>query len=132
MDWMGAAKEGRKPGLTAQPPLPFPPQVGMPMAIATSSQMAAVESKRIRHEDMFSAMSVIVTGDDPAVRSGKPAPDIFLEAASRMGVDPKNCLVFEDSMTGVMSGKAAGCQVVAVPDSRCNKVAFLEVRRAGK
>jgi beta-phosphoglucomutase-like phosphatase (HAD superfamily) len=102
------------------------------MAIATSSQMAAVESKRIRHEDMFSAMSVIVTGDDPAVRSGKPAPDIFLEAASRMGVDPKNCLVFEDSMTGVMSGKAAGCQVVAVPDSRCNKVAFLEVRRAGK
>ena len=99
---------------------------GLPMAIATSSQQDAVEVKRMKNEDIFSAMGVIVTGDDPAVRRGKPNPDIFLEAAARLGVDPSECLVFEDSMTGVLAGKAAGCQVVAIPDPRSDKVEFLQ------
>merc|ERR1712086_1102154 len=63
-------------------------------------------------------MGVIVTGDDPAVRNGKPAPDIYLEAARRLDIDPAECLVFEDALSGVKSGKAAGCQVVAIPDTR--------------
>jgi pseudouridine 5'-phosphatase len=90
----------------------------LPMAIATSSRTAAVAAKRRRHEDMFRHFSIIVCGDDPAVERGKPAPDIYIEAARQLGVDPKDCLVFEDALSGVQSGAAAGCRVVAIPDSR--------------
>lgn len=94
----------------------------VPMAIATSSRAAAIAGKRIRHEDMFSKIQVIVTGDDPFVKSGKPAPDIYIEAAKRLNVDPKKCLVFEDALSGVKSGKAAGCFVVAIPDVRFDEM----------
>ena len=76
---------------------------------------------------MFEHMSAIVCGDDPAVKHGKPAPDIYLEAARRVGVDPSECLVFEDALSGVMAGKAAGCTVVAVPDPRMDKTIFENV-----
>lgn len=91
---------------------------GLPQAIATSSRAAAVAKKRTRHEDMFGKMSCIVTGDDPAVKHGKPAPDIYAEAARRLGVDPAECLVFEDALAGVRAGKAAGCTVAVIPDPR--------------
>lgn len=91
----------------------------IPMAIATSSRMSGVDKKRIRHErNLFEHIDVIVTGDDEAVKNGKPAPDIYIEAARRLNVHPTECLVFEDALSGVKSGKAAGCYVVAVPDSR--------------
>ncbi|CAJ1933390.1 unnamed protein product [Cylindrotheca closterium] len=90
----------------------------MPMAIATSSRYAGVNKKRMRHEDIFQHIQLIVAGDDPAVKNGKPAPDIYLEAARQLKVDPKECLVFEDALSGVRAGKAAGCFVVAIPDSR--------------
>jgi HAD superfamily hydrolase (TIGR01509 family) len=94
----------------------------IPMAIATSSRYAGVTKKRKRHEKgMFEYIQTIVAGDDPAVRHGKPAPDIYLEAAKRLGVDPTECLVFEDALSGVKSGKAAGCKVVAIPDPRYTK-----------
>lgn len=95
-------------------------RTGVLMAIATSSRAAAVEKKRVRHEGMFACMHTIVSGDDPAVKNGKPAPDIYLEAARRLQVDPRECLVFEDALAGCQSGKAAGCHVIAVPDPRMN------------
>lgn len=63
-------------------------------------------------------MEEVVTGDDPAIKKGKPAPDIYIEAARRIGVDPSECIVFEDALSGCKSGKAAGCVVIAVPDPR--------------
>jgi HAD superfamily hydrolase (TIGR01509 family) len=91
----------------------------LPMAIATSSRYAGVQKKRKRHEKgIFEHIQVIVAGDDPAVHHGKPAPDIYLEAAKRLQVRPEECLVFEDALSGVKAGKAAGCRVVAIPDSR--------------
>mmetsp|Transcript_26686 Transcript_26686/g.55885 ORF Transcript_26686/g.55885 Transcript_26686/m.55885 type:complete len:307 (-) Transcript_26686:104-1024(-) len=97
---------------------------GIPMAIATSSRLEAVAKKRVRHEIMFSKIQKIVTGDHPAVHQGKPAPDIYLEAARQLQLDPSDlprCLVFEDALSGVRSGKAAGCLVIAVPDPRFTK-----------
>ena len=67
---------------------------------------------------MFQHVKEVVAGDDAAVKKGKPAPDIYIEAARRLKVDPSECLVFEDALSGVKSGKAAGCQVVAIPDER--------------
>jgi pseudouridine 5'-phosphatase len=93
----------------------------VPMAIATSSRAAAVSKKRSRHEDMFRNFPIIVCGDHPAVKVGKPAPDIYIEAARQLGVDAKDCLVFEDALSGVRAGVAAGCRVVAIPDTRFNE-----------
>ncbi|XP_039064689.1 bifunctional riboflavin kinase/FMN phosphatase-like [Hibiscus syriacus] len=56
--------------------------------------------------------SVIVGGDE--VTSGKPSPEIFLEAAKRLNREPSSCLVIEDSIPGVTAGKVAGMEVVAV------------------
>jgi beta-phosphoglucomutase-like phosphatase (HAD superfamily) len=93
----------------------------LPLAIATSSHSQSVAQKRVRHEDdLFRYMSAIVSTDDPAVKHGKPAPDIYWEAAKRLQVDPRRCIVFEDGLPGVQAGKAAGCFVIAVPaDARC-------------
>lgn len=80
--------------------------------------------KRKHHEELFSYFQVIVTGDDPLVKRGKPQPDIFLLAAERLlgslppAEEPLNCIVFEDSAMGVTAGKAAHAYAVAVPDPR--------------
>ena len=91
----------------------------IPMAIATSSTMAMVD-KKLKHHPVFSeCIDVIVTGDDPAVIRGKPEPDIFLEAARRLGGGPcDRFVVFEDSPYGIIGAHKAGMQSVAVPDKR--------------
>ncbi|CAK4080722.1 unnamed protein product [Aphanomyces euteiches] len=89
------------------------------VALATSSAAKAVELKRAAHPALFEGFEVIVCGDDPAVVRGKPNPDIFLAAAARLGIpDMSKCIVVEDSEHGVTAGKAAGMQVVAIPDNR--------------
>ena len=55
---------------------------------------------------------VVMSGD--MVTDGKPAPEIYLTAAGKLGVEPSRCLVFEDSPHGIQAGKAAGMTVVAV------------------
>jgi len=90
-------------------------QQRVPMAIATSSRRSVFELKRCQHE-WLDVVSTVVCGDDPEVGAFKPAPDIFLVAARRLGADPKRCVVFEDSPAGVAAGASAGMQVVAVAD----------------
>jgi HAD superfamily hydrolase (TIGR01509 family) len=50
------------------------------------------------------------------VRRGKPAPDVYLEAARRLGVSPERCAAIEDSENGILSAKAAGMRVLAIPN----------------
>ncbi|MEM7128409.1 MAG: HAD family phosphatase [Chloroflexota bacterium] len=59
---------------------------------------------------------VILSADE--IGKGKPAPDVYLATAERMGIDPKKCACLEDSGFGILSGKAAGMMVIAVPDER--------------
>mmetsp|Transcript_110332 Transcript_110332/g.307405 ORF Transcript_110332/g.307405 Transcript_110332/m.307405 type:complete len:137 (-) Transcript_110332:78-488(-) len=88
------------------------------MAIATSSPRAAFDKKMAHQPWLLAPMSAVVTGDDPEVMRGKPAPDIFLEAARRLGADPADCVVFEDAPSGVRAGHEAGAYTVAIPDDR--------------
>jgi pseudouridine-5'-monophosphatase len=87
----------------------------VPLAVATSTHHPLFELKTVRHQTWFRLFDAIVLGDDSRIKLNKPAPDIFLLAASDLHADPKHCLVFEDSPAGVAAGKAAGMQVVAVP-----------------
>ena len=85
-------------------------QLAIPMALATSSSQEAVRLKAAPHP-WLAAISVRVHGDDPELRRGKPAPDVFLLAAGRLGVDPCASWAFEDSPAGAEAALAAGCQV---------------------
>ena len=101
----------------------------IPMAIATSSRQVAVEQKRKNHHGIFQYIPTIVCGDHPNVKRGKPAPDIYLEAARQMNVSPEHCLVFEDAMNGIQSAKSAGCAyVVAIPDARYDSIELEQFR----
>ncbi|XP_052201680.1 bifunctional riboflavin kinase/FMN phosphatase [Diospyros lotus] len=83
------------------------------MALASNSPRENIETKISYHPGWKESFSVIVGGDE--VTAGKPSPEIFLEAAKRLNSDPSKCLVIEDSIPGVMAGKAARMEVIAVP-----------------
>ncbi len=84
-----------------------------PMAIVTSSDRLAAHQK-LRMAQIDHHFDHVITVDD--VKMAKPAPEPYLLAAQRMGVDPARCLVFEDSETGAEAAHRAGCIVVQVPD----------------
>jgi pseudouridine-5'-monophosphatase len=85
---------------------------GVPQALATSSSRRLYELKSARHGEF----DAIILGDDPRLARGKPAPDIFLLAAEALALPPERCVVIEDAPAGVAAARAAGMQVVAVPD----------------
>lgn len=97
---------------------------GIPMAVATSSARDLFEVKITRHTAWVGLLNVVVCGDDPAIARGKPAPDIFVIAASRLGAEPASTLVFEDSPLGLEAGIAANMRVVAVPDPNMDKTRY--------
>lgn len=84
---------------------------GLKLAIATAAEKSNVEwtLTELGIREMFDA---VVT--DQEVGHGKPAPDVYLEAMSRLGVDARHCAVMEDSVTGIQAAKAAGLRVIAV------------------
>jgi beta-phosphoglucomutase family hydrolase len=83
----------------------------LPMAVATGGTRA-ICTKTLSSLDLLRHFQEIVTADD--VRQGKPAPDIFLEAARRIGVAPELCVAFEDADLGVQSATDAGMKVVDI------------------
>jgi HAD superfamily hydrolase (TIGR01509 family) len=82
-------------------------------AVASSSPAAWVRPWLEAHH-LLPLVQAVCTRED--VRAVKPAPDLFLEAAARLGVSPGDCIVFEDSPNGVLAAHAAGMRVVAVPN----------------
>ena len=104
-------------------------RLDIPLALATSSAKRHLEAKVSRHQALFSLFKVMVNGEDPEIKQGKPAPDIFQIAAKRLPIPPASpdrVIVFEDSFTGIRAAKAAGMRAVWVPD-RNNKPAESEV-----
>ncbi|MFH1637737.1 MAG: HAD family phosphatase [Candidatus Woesearchaeota archaeon] len=91
---------------------------GHKVTVATSSTRKNAEAVlklcKIRHH-----FEIIVTGCD--VRNSKPHPEAFLKAAKKLKVDPKECVVVEDSINGVKAAKAAGMKVIAVTTSHKKK-----------
>jgi pseudouridine-5'-monophosphatase len=97
---------------------------GVPMAIATSTESRLFSLKAAPHREWLSIFGAVVCGDDPRVRRPKPAPDIFLAAAEDLAAAPGDCLVFEDSPFGVEAARAAGMQVVALPDPAMDRARY--------
>ena len=88
-------------------------KAGYPIAVASSSTIEEIR-EMLDSFGITQWFDALVSGWE--VAHGKPAPDIFFEAARRMKMRPENCMVIEDSPNGVLSANKAGCKVIMVPD----------------
>lgn len=88
-------------------------EAGVKTAVASSSIPGDIE-RVLKQIELFDEFDSIVSGSE--VEHSKPAPDIFLEAAKRIGADPGRCVVLEDAEAGVQAAKSAGMFVIAVPN----------------
>ena len=84
----------------------------IPMAVASAGTTSMVKACLSRVNILW-WFDAIVGSDE--VENGKPSPDVYLEAARRIDVDPISCVVFEDSDAGILGARAAGMKVVVVP-----------------
>lgn len=103
---------GMKPG--AAKFLKLMESLNLPMGIGTSnSKDLAVEV--LEKNNVITYFQTIRTSCE--VEKGKPSPDVFLKVAEDLGVNPENCLVFEDTVAGAQAGKNAGMRVIGVMDA---------------
>ena len=84
-----------------------------PVAVASSAHPEVIAAA-LDATGLAEVFGVVVSSDE--VAHGKPSPDVYLEAARRLGLEPGSLLVVEDSRNGVLAGKAAGMTVVLVPN----------------
>ena len=100
-----------KPGLYEL--LSYLKDKGYRLAVASSTMREKVE-KHLLEADVRQYFDVVIGGD--MVERSKPEPDIYLRAASELGVSPDECYALEDSRNGLHSAHNAGCHVIHVPD----------------
>lgn len=100
-----------KPGAEAFLQLLREKKIKTGIATSNSKELLSAVAK---HLNMQHYIDCFLTGNE--VAHGKPSPDIYLEAASRLQVSPSQCLVFEDIVAGIMAGKNAGMRVCAIED----------------
>ncbi len=110
--WRRCEEEPLLPGVADR--LAEAASLGIPAAVASSSSRAWVLPWLERH-GLAPSFGAVCTRDD--VAEVKPAPDLFLLAARRLGVPPGACVVFEDSPNGLKAARAAGMWAVAVPNA---------------
>lgn len=92
-------------------------QRGLKTALVSSSPWNWI-NPILRRFKLRKQLDAIISAEDMLDNHGKPHPAIYLFAAQRLKVEPKDCLVFEDSVNGIKAAKAAGMFCVAVPDKR--------------
>jgi HAD superfamily hydrolase (TIGR01509 family) len=100
-----------KPGVVEL--LDFLRDRGLPLAIATSAGRATAE-RNLGRAGLLNRFVTLATRDD--VEHPKPAPDLYREAARRLGAAPERCVAFEDSSIGIIAAHAAGMRAVMVLD----------------
>ena len=100
-----------KPGVVEL--LDFLADRGLPLAVATSSARKTAE-RHLSHAGLLDRFTALATRDD--VERPKPHPDLYLEAARRLGIAPERCIAFEDSNVGLEAAHAAGAMAFIVPD----------------
>jgi HAD superfamily hydrolase (TIGR01509 family) len=86
-----------------------------PLGLASSSNRELIDAA-LDAAGLAPYFRVTVSSEE--VERGKPAPDVYLEAARRLEVAPGHCAAIEDSLNGIRSGKAAGMRVIAIPNPR--------------
>jgi HAD superfamily hydrolase (TIGR01509 family) len=96
------------------------------LAVCTGSQNEflniVVDQLKIRQK-----FAVLQSSDD--IRTGKPNPEIYLKTCDRLGLQPSECIVLEDSLNGILAGKRAGCFVIAIPSVSTEKRDFTTADR---
>ena len=95
---------------------------GISTAIVTSSNLEKMQNVYNKCPDIKDYFNEILTSED--FSESKPSPDCYLKAAARFEVDPKECIVFEDSFNGLRSGLASGARVIGLATT--NSVAEIE------
>ena len=109
--------------------LDFLKQNGVKMAVASGSQKYEIDWK-LSETGILHYFEAFAGGDD--VERCKPAPDVYLLAAERLGVKPEDCFVVEDASLGILSGHAAGMKCIGIADiapftDEAKKVMFKEL-----
>ncbi|MFH8737404.1 MULTISPECIES: HAD family hydrolase [unclassified Streptomyces] len=87
-------------------------EAGVPMAVASGSPLDAIDAV-LSGTGLDAQLRIYVSADE--VAHGKPAPDVFLEAARRLGAMPAHCTVMEDAVPGAAAAYAAGMRCIAIP-----------------
>jgi HAD superfamily hydrolase (TIGR01509 family) len=88
---------------------------GLPLAVASSSNRELIDAV-LEAAGVVACFAATVSSEE--VARGKPSPDVYLEAARRIGVDPGSCAAVEDSSNGIRAAAAAGMRVIAFPNAR--------------
>jgi len=104
---------------------------GVKMAVASGTR-TSVAQRNIKIVGASEYIDIIIGGE--MVKNGKPAPDIFLLAAEKLGAEPQDCIVFEDSENGLRAALAAEMRAISVPDvdiisEEVNKQLFARVNK---
>lgn len=86
------------------------------IALATSNSLSLLEAC-LKNNKIYDCFDSITTTDE--VSNGKDSPDVYLLAAQKLGINPKNCIVFEDILPAVQAAKCANMKVIAVKDTEC-------------
>jgi HAD superfamily hydrolase (TIGR01509 family) len=87
-----------------------------PLAVASSSNRPLIRAV-LEAAGIQGLYAAVVSSEE--VERGKPAPDVYLEAACRLGTEPVRCAAVEDSANGIRSAHAAGMRVLVIPNSHC-------------
>ncbi len=98
---------------------------GLPKAVATSSERSYL-NHLLGRIDLLDRFDTLLTAED--VTHGKPHPEIYLTAAGRLGVDPAEMLVLEDSEMGTKAAAAAGAHIISVPHQHSAHFSFADAK----